>query len=145
MSAVYIVNLILLLAISFIDIRKNIIPNVLVFLLLIFNVLFDIFYIKLSLSSILIKCLMLIIVFIATYVLHSITGLGLGDVKLLSVLAYIQSPLIFVISVFFASFCGIIITLFIKWGCKKDIKKIPFAPYITFGVVIGEMLRRFIL
>lgn len=138
-------NALILVLISIFDIRKFTIPNILILFLFLFNLLFDIFCLQLGSNTFLIKFVVMTGVFLFGFFLNTRYGLGMGDVKLLSIIGYIQSSMFFALSVFSSSICGIIYLIFVKKLKKKEVKKIPFAPFITIGTCIGEILRRFVI
>ena len=71
-------------------------------------------------------------------------GLGMGDVKLAAIIGY--SAGFFKTSVVFIFACVIGLVFFLLvYFLKKQIKKIPFAPFVTVGYVTTELLCRRIL
>jgi Flp pilus assembly protein protease CpaA len=80
-----------------------------------------------------------VVVFILTLLLALFCGLGMGDVKLVAVLAlfvlppHVASYQIFIFSVAFSAF---IYALCISRGELRKLIQIPLAPSIVFGTII---------
>ena len=84
-------------------------------------------------------------VFIVLYLIRYFThGLGLGDIKLLSVISYTAGFWAFTVSLFFACISGILTFAVIRI-IRKELKKLPFSPFITLGLAVGTYTERFLV
>ena len=71
-------------------------------------------------------------------------GLGMGDAKLAAVLGYCLGFFKTIGIFVFASLLGIIAFLLLA-VCRKNLKKLPFAPFVALGYVFSEVTYRGLL
>lgn len=131
-----------LLVIFFIDIDHMIIPNILVIIILIWDILFkliDYFLFNIPLNPInhLGALLFGMVLFLLIFVLSK-GGMGGGDIKLIGVFGFILGfPRIF-LSIFLSSVLGGIISIFLlilKIKTRKD--PIAFGPFLILGFLVS--------
>lgn len=128
--------LLYLIVISFFDLRTGRIPNLVTlgfFVLMLFS---DIF---IDPSKIPLRLLCAVFFFFLFFCIWIFTkGLGMGDVKLATVIGYyfgfFKTLLVFI----FACFVGIMF-FFMAHILKRRIKKLPFAPLVTAGYMISQL------
>lgn len=117
----------------------NYIPITFFLVRVIFIVIEAVFY-KLALKSVLLSLVSSLVCLIVLFLLSVLTkgGLGMGDVKLITALAFcigIQTTLATLFfSMLFTLFTAIFLLLFKKKSAKDAI---PFGPFILFGYIIG--------
>lgn len=133
------VCLLYLLIISFTDLRSGRIPN---FISFGFFVLMIVSNIIIAPSEIPIRLLCaFFFFFLFLCILLFTKGIGMGDVKLAFVIGYcsgfFNTSFVFI----FACLGGIIFFL-IAYRFKRKINKIPFAPFVTAGYLMSELLCR---
>lgn len=128
--------------ISVFDLRTGRIPNFITFgfsALMLFTTVFT------TPSKILARLLCASFFFLLFFCIAMFTkGLGMGDVKLAAVIGYCKG--FFATSLIFILAClgGILFFLFCHFH-KKELEKIPFAPFVTIGYLISEIFCRRIL
>jgi leader peptidase (prepilin peptidase)/N-methyltransferase len=124
-----------LLVISIIDIKYYIIPNGLIMFLLILGIIYSIITKQLLYGfwGFIIGSIPLILLYVIAN-----NKIGGGDIKLLAVAGWFIGWKNVLLSLFIASFIGSIISIIlilIKLHSRKD--KIPFAPYLSLGIIIA--------
>ncbi len=126
--------------IALVDARTHRIPNKAV-LLLAFVALIPLYPFHFNWGS---RLLATLITLVATLALALFIGLGLGDVKLLSVLSLLVLPPQAVIYQFFlssASLSAVIYALFISRGELRKSLHIPLAPAIFCGTIVALIAK----
>lgn len=134
--------LLYLAVISFFDLRTGRIPNFITFgfsALMLFTTVFT------TPSKILVRLLCAAFFFLLFLCIAMFTkGLGMGDVKLAAVIGYcngfFDASLIFIL----ACLGGILFFLLCHF-INRELKRIPFAPFVTAGYLISEIFCRRIL
>nr|WP_318660526.1 A24 family peptidase [uncultured Treponema sp.] len=134
--------LLYLIIVSFCDVRIGKIPNFLTFGFFIAILVYDIFTVPSKIPEHLLSAFFFFILFFVTWRITK--GLGMGDVKLASVLGYCSGFFMTTLVFVFASFTGIIFFLAVNIFRKK-IRKVPFAPFVTAGYMMSELICRRIL
>lgn len=130
-----------LAVISVIDIVSLHIPDISIIILMVFFIANDLIS---DISVIPEHLLFAFSVFIVLYLIRYFThGLGLGDIKLLSVISYTAGFWAFTVSLFFACISGIL-TFTVFRIIRKELKKLPFSPFITLGLAVGTYTERFL-
>lgn len=125
--------------VSFIDIKNHRIPNEYLIIPAIGSLVLNIGYGWRVFS---IRCIQAIVILtlllIFRWFVHG--KFGLGDVKLLATSTLAFGFVGVIIQLFFASLCGII------WGphLRGRISRIPFAPFLAFGMVVAFILQNWI-
>ena len=71
-------------------------------------------------------------------------GLGMGDAKLAAVLGYCLGFFNTIKVFVFASLFGIMFFLLLAF-CRKDLKKLPFVPFVFLGYALSEVVHRRLL
>ena len=96
-----------------------------------------------SVSESILCCLLNSILFFCIfYLISKITkGLGSGDVKLVGVIAYFTEFFKMIFCLLFASIAGILFIILRSFKNTANIK-IPFAPFITVGLLVSEFTFR---
>ena len=131
-----------LAVISVIDIVSLHIPDISIIILMVFFIANDLIS---DISVIPEHLLFAFSVFIVLYLIRYFThGLGLGDIKLLSVISYTAGFWAFTVSLFFACISGILTFAVIRI-IRKELKKLPFSPFITLGLAVGTYTERFLV
>ncbi len=131
-----------LAVISVIDIVSLHIPDISIIILMVFFIVNDLIS---DISVIPEHLLFAFSVFIVLYLIRYFThGLGLGDIKLLSVISYTAGFRAFTVSLFFACISGIL-TFAVFRIIRKELKKLPFSPFITLGLAVGTYTERFLV
>ena len=131
-----------LAVISVIDIVSLHIPDISIIILMVFFIANDLIS---DISVIPEHLLFSFSVFIVLYLIRYFThGLGLGDIKLLSVISYTAGFWAFTVSLFFACISGILTFAVIRI-IRKELKKLPFSPFITLGLAVGTYTERFLV
>ena len=131
-----------LAVISVIDIVSLHIPDISIIILMVFFIANDLIS---DISVIPEHLLFAFSVFIVLYLIRYFThGLGLGDIKLLSVISYTAGFWAFTVSLFFACISGIL-TFTVFRIIRKELKKLPFSPFITLGLAVGTYTERFLV
>ena len=131
-----------LAVISVIDIVSLHIPDISIIILMVFFIANDLIS---DISVIPEHLLFAFSVFIVLYLIRYFThGLGLGDIKLLSVISYTADFWAFTVSLFFACISGIL-TFTVFRIIRKELKKLPFSPFITLGLAVGTYTERFLV
>lgn len=128
--------------ISVFDLRTGRIPNYITLFFFALMLVVDIFTFP---SKIPIRLLCAAFFFLLFLCIAMFTkGLGMGDVKLAAVIGYYKG--FFAASLIFILAClgGILFFLFCHFH-KRELKKIPFAPFVTIGYLISEIFCRRIL
>lgn len=128
--------------ISVFDLRTGRIPNYITLFFFALMLVVDIFTFP---SKIPIRLLCAVFFFsLFLFIAFLTKGLGMGDVKLAAVIGYCKG--FFAASLIFILAClgGILFFLFCHFH-KRELKKIPFAPFVTIGFVISEIFCRRIL
>lgn len=131
-----------LIVISFFDLCYGQIPNFITLAFLALLLISDIFTAP---SKIPLQFLCAVFFFLMFLCIAMLTkGLGMGDVKLAAVIGYCKgffnTSLIFIL----ACLAGIMFFLAYRF-LKKEIKKIPFAPFVTVGYFLSEIFCRRLL
>ena len=130
-----------LAVISVIDIVSLHIPDISIIILMVFFIVNDLIS---DISVIPEHLLFAFSVFIVLYLIRYFTHcLGLGDIKLLSVISYTAGFRAFTVSLFFACISGIL-TFAVFRIIRKELKKLPFSPFITLGLAVGTYTERFL-
>ena len=134
-------------AIFFIDLKHLIIPdslNISVFVLSIFSLIFNKYYINVSLLDRGISLGFSLILILVVLLLYKITKkeyLGFGDVKLILCVGLLIGFKLQILGLFFGAFVALIVEVIIK---RKRKNLIPFGPYLCIGYLIaigvGEIL-----
>ena len=132
-------NLLYLAIISFFDLRTGRIPNFLTYGFFAAMLFYNIFKLPSKIPNHLLSALFFFIIFLITAL--ATKGLGLGDVKLAAVMGYTSGLFKTSIILFFACLSGITIFLVLK-VLKREHKQLPFAPFVTAGYIICEILCR---
>ena len=128
----------LLITISVFDIRKMIIPNVLVIVVFVLSLVF--LLLTKPVSLILYHLLFSLIVMGSLFLVSKLTkGFGIGDVKLCSTLSFAQGFPAFFVTLFLSSIFGIVYSL-VRFKISKN-NKIPFAPFIAAGFLTSEVAK----
>ncbi len=135
----------LLLILSVIDFKYQILPNILNFTLLIIGLLVNYFNIFISFSEAIIGAalgfLSLWSINFLFKVIRKKEGIGRGDFKLLAAIGawtgYIYLPLIITMSAYVALFFALIAAIFFKFELAK---KMPFGPSIALAAFISLIL-----
>ena len=138
--------IILLIVISFFDLRTFKIPNELVI------ALFSLAVIKLILNDSdlgnFIKHFLYTIIFtFLLIIIRKITynGIGFGDIKLLSTTTLYYGFIVSYFALFIATVLGILFLLAKKIFGDFDYKRIPFAPFICFGYGVVSLIKRVVV
>ncbi len=131
--------LIFLIILSIYDIKTRRIPNKLIGLFSIIILLVDFFTAPLTIPLKLLKAFLFFLIF---YIVSIYTqGLGMGDVKLATLIGYysgiIHTSIIFITG----SVLGILFYIVLCIYKRKD-NKIPYAPFVTIGYFISEIVCR---
>ncbi len=134
--------LLYLTIISIFDLLTGRIPNLITFGFFTFILFSDLFAIP---SKIPVQLFCSAFFFFLFLCIAQLTkGLGMGDVKLAAVIGYCKfffdTSLIFIL----ACLGGILFFLFCHFH-KRELKRIPFAPFVTAGYLISEIFCRRIL
>ena len=131
-----------LIIVSFFDLFYGQIPNFITLIFFALLLLSDIFTAPSKISVQLLYAVVFFLMFLCIALLTK--GLGLGDVKLAAVIGYCKgffdTSLIFIL----ACFAGLFFFLS-GYFLKKEIKKIPFAPFVTVGYFLSEIFCRRLL
>ena len=131
---VHIALLINLILISIVDIKSKTIPN---WTLIFFPVYFLIMFVfsKVPILSIILPIVIFFAFFLAVHFI-SRGGFGMGDVKLLGLIAGTLGIYKMIICVFFTCIFAMIVCIILLLKGRIERKtKIPFAPFITLGVL----------
>lgn len=128
--------------ISFFDLRTGRIPNLITFGFFTLILFSDLFAIPSKIPVQLFCSAFFFLLFLCIAMFTK--GLGMGDVKLAAVIGYCKG--FFDASIIFILAClgGILFFLFCHFH-KRELKKIPFAPFVTIGFLISEIFCRRIL
>lgn len=134
--------------ISVIDVRNYIIPDMLLCVLALIFFIPDIIFIPKQIPLQLVQGLAIFLLFALVY--RFVGGLGFGDVKMIGILGYRFGFLSSVLICLFASVSALVF-YGIKYGISTVpnknhllLQKIPFAPFLTAGVVVVFVVREFI-
>lgn len=134
--------LLYLLVISFYDLRTGRIPNYITIPFFVLLLVSDIFIAPLKIPTQLLCAAFFFFLFLC--IAYVTKGLGMGDVKLAAVIGYCKgffdTSLIFIL----ACFAGLIF-FFGRNFLRKELKKIPFSPFVTAGYLMSEIFCRRIL
>ncbi len=131
--------------ISVIDVRNYIIPDMLLCVLALIFFIPDIIFVPKQIPLQLVQGLAIFLLFALIY--RFVGGLGFGDVKMIGILGYRFGFLPSVLICLFAS-----VSALVFYGIKYSIatvpnkktlllQKIPFAPFLTAGVVVVFVVR----
>ena len=132
-------NLLYLAIISFFDLRTGRIPNFLTYGFFAAMLFYDIFKLPSKIPNHLLYALFFLVVFSLTAIITK--GLGLGDAKMAAALGY--SLGFFRTSIIMILACMFCITIFLVLKVlKREHKQLPFAPFVTAGYIICEILCR---
>lgn len=134
--------LLYLTIISIFDLRTGRIPNFLTYGFFAAMLLSDILTVPSKIPKQLFSALFFFVIFFITAL--ATKGMGLGDVKLATVMGYSSGLFKTSVILIFACMTGITAFIVIK-TLKKDLKRLPFAPFVTVGYVICDILCRRIL
>lgn len=134
--------LLYLTIISIFDLRTGRIPNFLTYGFFAAMLLSDILTVPSNIPKQLFSALFFFVIFFITAL--ATKGMGLGDVKLATVMGYSSGLFKTSVILIFACMTGITAFIVIK-TLKKDLKRLPFAPFVTVGYVICDILCRRIL
>ncbi|HEX9060494.1 MAG TPA: A24 family peptidase [Clostridia bacterium] len=119
----------LMLICSIYDIKKRIIPNTLIIIIfslgLINSVLFS--SLKSAMLGVIIPSLPLLIL------KSKMKHIGAGDIKLISAIGTWSGWLLNISIFAIASICALIYALSYYFSSKKQLKSVPFAPFLLFG------------
>lgn len=130
------------LVISVIDCKKFIIPDFLLISLFSTIFVFDCFLNPEIMLNHLLVSILILVVFLIIYKVTG--GLGFGDVKFVTVLAYHYGfPLICLVGLV-ASLSGILFYLIYFFKVRKMDYKIPFAPCLSFACFVIFILGFFV-
>lgn len=138
----YLIFFYCLLIISVIDIYHKKIPNqILLFLIvfgIIFNSAFEIISWKKALSGGIFAGLILILTRIIGYYILKKESLGMGDVKLGTILGFFTGLKLFLITLFIGSLSAVLLSLLLTLFYHIRIsQKIPFAPFLCLGSILS--------
>lgn len=132
----------ILIYISYIDIKKYEIPNLGIFLLLVYTIIFQIILPATSISAGITLCLMKslsgILGFGSMFLIHYLTGskVGFGDVMLVGALGFcLHGWMIFtclMLALFLLAMTGMVL-VFLKKICFQT--PLPFAPFLAISTV----------
>lgn len=121
------------LPISYIDFRKYIIPDVLIFILQLLLVAYDIVFMRHRIPEAFFSAILSFLIFFIIY--RACGGLGFGDVKFSATLGYALGFPMSIFAFILASFLGIVYAgLVLRKNLTKI--KIPFAPFLSLGAII---------
>lgn len=132
---------ILLLLCSIYDIKKGIIPNIPIAIILVFGIVNSILYHNTpynAIAGIVVPALPLFLI------KSRFDFLGAGDIKLLSALGVWLGWLLNIFIFIFACVTALIFVLLYRFFSEKQIKSIPFAPFLslaTLSVYLLSLLR----
>jgi len=133
-----------LITIIIYDYKYLIIPNKLIFLLLIIGSIGILLNIK-SLTQYLIGILFGFGLFFLLYLLFP-KGIGFGDVKLAGAIGLFLGFKLTILAILLAFFSGAIIGLLLIALGKKTMKDpIPFGPFLAFGAITSLFLGEYII
>lgn len=128
--------------ISVFDLLTGRIPNYITLFFFVLMLVVDIFTFP---SKIPIRLLCAVFFFSLFLCIAFLTkGLGIGDVKLAAVIGYCKGYLN-TSFIFILACLGGLIFFLTCYFLKKEIKKIPFAPFVTVGYFISQIFCRRIL
>ena len=134
----------ILITIIIYDYKYLIIPNKLIFLLLIIGSIGILLNIK-SLTQYLIGILFGFGLFFLLYLLFP-KGIGFGDVKLAGAIGLFLGFKLTILAILLAFFSGAIIGLLLIALGKKTMKDpIPFGPFLAFGAITSLFLGEYII
>ncbi|MBP8994862.1 MAG: prepilin peptidase [Bacteroidales bacterium] len=134
----------ILITIIIYDYKYLIIPNKLIFLLLIIGSIGILLNIK-SLTQYLIGILFGFGLFFLLYLLFP-KGIGFGDVKLAGAIGLFLGFKLTILAILLAFFSGAIIGLLLIALGKKTMKDpIPFGPFLVFGAIASLFLGEYII
>jgi len=136
----------ILLVHTLIDMKYQILPDLLNFALAVFGFLYSLFFSSLSLSlwGGLIGFVFPLLVAFFFYKLKGKEGLGGGDVKLYGALGLLLGPVLIVENIFLSSFLGSIVALaMILLKKLKSEVPIPFGPFITIVAFVQIYILQF--
>lgn len=137
---IYFISFLFCAIISAYDIKHLIIPDsfLCIFFLTIFS--FDVLY---NFQKISIKLVFCILFFLIFYFIRRIkSGFGLGDVKFCALLSYVFSFWNAIIIFFIACFLAILFFLINQICFSKKIVKLPFAPFLSLGVLVSFLFMK---
>lgn len=123
-----------LLLLSIIDCKTYTINSSLLFLCFLSLLLTDIFFAKILPVEHFIAALILFVLFYIVYKYKK--GLGLGDVKLAALIGYYAG----LYKGIFSCFAGCIFALIFFAIKKNKYDKIPFAPFLSLGALVIELI-----
>ena len=126
------------LVISLIDIQWMIIPNGILIFLFIIGILYQVFFDKAMIESI----LGFFAVSVPLFLIHVITGgqMGMGDIKLMAVAGWILGWKKIVLALFLGSVLGSFIGItFMLIRIMHRKQRIPFGPFLSGGIMISAL------
>lgn len=135
-----------LVAITFIDLDRGVIPDV---LLIAFGTFSAVFVLG-SPTSVFTHILTAIVSFVFFLTIFLITrgrGIGFGDVKYALVIGFLLSPVQLIIAFYTAFLTGALISIILIIRGKKKLKggSIAFGPFLSLGVIISLLFENQIL
>ena len=134
-----------LIVISFIDYKYMIIPNVITYSGIIIGLLSAIFFDYITIFSSLLGIVIPALILLAIALIFK-GGMGMGDVKLASMLGAFLGTTYTLAGIFIGSLLGSIIGLLLMGLGVMDRKdRIPFGPFICFGAVIMIFFGEFLI
>ena len=135
----FILSFLWLVVLSVYDISQLKIPNHYLTGFLSFVVAISISKSNFSVVYNFITCIFFFLIFLAVALLTK--GLGSGDIKLISILAYISGFFGTIRICLIASLLGMIFFGVIKFIKRNSIEKIPFAPFLSAGYFLSGIIR----
>lgn len=124
---------------SFLDIKFRRVPDALVFCLFVTIFCSDIAFSFYSIPAYFLSAfLVFLILFFVAFLTH---GLGIGDVKLAAILGFCFGFWRVLIAMILACLLGIC-AFFIFRIRKKNIRNLPFVPFLTFGCTFSLVFFR---
>jgi len=134
-----------LIAISLIDYKYMIIPNVITYSGIFIGLLAAIFFNHLTFFSSLLGIIIPALILLAVALIFK-GGMGMGDVKLASMLGAFLGTINTLAGIFIGSLLGSIIGLTLMGaGIMERKDRIPFGPFICFGAVIMIFFGDFLI
>jgi leader peptidase (prepilin peptidase)/N-methyltransferase len=134
-----------LIVISFIDYKYMIIPNVITYSGIIIGLLSAIFFDYISIFSSLLGIVIPALILLVIALIFK-GGMGMGDVKLASMLGAFLGTTYTLAGIFIGSLLGSIIGLSLMGlGVMERKDRIPFGPFICFGAIIMIFFGEFLI
>ncbi len=144
----YIVLVLALILLAYIDYKKRIIPNKILIAMLILRLMLmiiEMFLYRGYIYSIILSSIIGLVAGGGAFLLVALilkNSIGMGDIKLVAIIGfYIGIESLFsciICSLFISLLCGVVLILAKKISSKD---MIPFAPFLMFGTILSIVLR----